>query len=197
VLVRVVGQAPLAATVYSLERLRCGACGQVFTAKEPDGVGPEKYDETASAMIAQLEYGSGTPFYRLGQLERHLGIPLPAATQWEIVEEAAEVINPARDELLRQAAQGEVLHNDDAGMRVLRLAREPSDQCTGVFTSGIVATMQGRQIAVSTWATQVGHSTNCPKSASRQPKPRKAFGHLSGGTRTPVSNGSLRLHLHP
>src|SRR5271168_1047345 len=32
-LVRVVGQAPLAATVYSLERLRCGACGQVFTAQ--------------------------------------------------------------------------------------------------------------------------------------------------------------------
>ena len=31
VLVRIVGQAPLAATVYSLERLRCGACGQVFT----------------------------------------------------------------------------------------------------------------------------------------------------------------------
>lgn len=30
VLVRIVGQAPLAATVYSLERLRCGACGQVF-----------------------------------------------------------------------------------------------------------------------------------------------------------------------
>ena len=61
VLVRIVGQAPLAATVYSLERLRCGACGQVFTAPEPEGVGPEKYDETAAAMIAQLKYGSGTP----------------------------------------------------------------------------------------------------------------------------------------
>jgi ribosomal protein S27AE len=47
VLVRIVGQAPLAATVYSLERLRCGACGQVFTAQEPEGVGPDKYDETA------------------------------------------------------------------------------------------------------------------------------------------------------
>jgi transposase len=148
VLVRIVGQAPLAATVYSLERLRCGACGQIFTAQEPEGVGPEKYDETAAAMIAQLKYGSGTPFYRLEQLERHLGIPLPAATQWEIVEEAAEVIKPARDELLRQAAQGEVLHNDDTGMRVLRLAREPGDLRTGVFTSGIVATMQGRQIAL-------------------------------------------------
>jgi transposase len=148
VLVRIVGQAPLAATVYSLERLRCGACGQIFTAQEPEGVGPEKYDETAAAMIAQLKYGSGTPFYRLEQLERHLGIPLPAATQWEIVEEAAEVIKPARDELIRQAAQGEVLHNDDTKMRVLRLVREPSDERTGVFTSGIVAIGQGRQIAL-------------------------------------------------
>jgi hypothetical protein len=106
VLVRVIGQAPLAATAYSLERLRCGACGQVFTAQEPEGVGPDKYDETAAAMIAQLKYGAGTPFYRLEQLERQLGIPLPAATQWEIVEEAAQVIKPVWDELIRQAAQG-------------------------------------------------------------------------------------------
>ena len=92
VLVRIIGQAPLAATIYSLERLRCGACGHVFTAQEPEGVGPEKYDETATAMIAQLKYGSGIPFYRLERLEDQLGIPLPAATQWEIVEEAAELL---------------------------------------------------------------------------------------------------------
>ena len=147
-LVRIVGQAPLAATVYSLERLRCGACGQVFTAQEPEGVGPEKYDETAAAMIAQLKYGSGTPFYRLEQLESQLGIPLPAATQWEIVEEAAELIKPARDELIRQAAQGEVLHNDDTSMRVLRLKRETSEERTGVFTSGIVSTAEGCKIAL-------------------------------------------------
>jgi len=148
VLVRIVGQAPLAATIYSLERLRCGACGQVFTSEEPEGVGPEKYDETAAAMIAQLKYGSGIPFYRLERLEDQLGIPLPAATQWEIVEEAAEVIKPARDELIRQAAQGEVLQNDDTGMRVLKLEREPSDKRTGVFTSGIVSTAAGRKIAL-------------------------------------------------
>jgi transposase len=147
-LVRIVGQAPLAATVYELERLRCNACGQVFTAAEPEGVGPEKYDETASAMIAQLKYGSGIPFYRLETLEDQLGIPLPAATQWEIVEEAAETMKPAHEELIRQAAQGEVLHNDDTGMRVLRMEREPSDERTGVFTSGIVSTGQGRNIAL-------------------------------------------------
>src|SRR5256886_9922654 len=116
-----VGQAPLAASVYSLERLRWGACGQVFTAPEPEGVGPEKYDETAAAMIAQLKYGSGTSFYRLEQLEKQLGIPLPAATQWEIVEEAAELVKPARNELIRQAAQGAVVHNDDTSMKVLKL----------------------------------------------------------------------------
>jgi transposase len=147
-LVRVVGQAPLAATVYELDRLRCNLCGEVFTAPEPEGVGPEKYDETTAAMIALLKYGSGMPFYRLQQLEDLLGIPLPVSTQWEIAEEEAEVIKAARDELIRQAAQGEVLHNDDTGMRVLRMAREPSDDRTGVFTSGIVSTQEGRQIAL-------------------------------------------------
>ena len=148
VLVRLVGQAPLAATVYQLDRLRCNLCGEVFTAPEPEGVGPEKYDETTAAMIALLKYGSGMPFYRLEKLEHLLGIPLPASTQWEIAEEEAEVIKAAFDELIRQAAQGEVLHNDDPGMRVLRLAREPSDDRTGVFTSGIVSTKQGQRIAL-------------------------------------------------
>ena len=126
-LVRIVGQAPLAATVYELDRLRCNACGQVFTAEEPAGVGPEKYDETTSAIIAQLKYGSGVPFHRLERMQEMLGIPMPAATQWEVVEEAAEVIKPAQEELIRQAAQGEVLHNDDTSMRVLHMEREASE----------------------------------------------------------------------
>jgi transposase len=41
-----------------------------------------------------------------------------------------------------------VLHNDDTSMRVLRMAREPSDDRTGVFTSGIVSTKQGQKIAL-------------------------------------------------
>jgi transposase len=41
-----------------------------------------------------------------------------------------------------------VLHNDDTGMRVLKLEREPGDKRTGVFTSGIVSTAAGRRIAL-------------------------------------------------
>jgi transposase len=147
-LVRLVGQAPVSATVYELERLRCNACGQVFTATEPEGVGPEQYDETTGAIIAQLKYGSGVPFYRLEKLQASLGIPLPASTQWEIAAESAELLQSAWQELIRQGAQGEVVYNDDTRMRVLRLAREPSDARTGVFTSGIVSTKQGQQIAL-------------------------------------------------
>ena len=65
-----------------------------------------------------------------------------------MVEEAAELVKPARDELIRQAAQDGVLHNDDTAMRVLRMEREPSDERTGVFTSGIVSTSAGRNIAL-------------------------------------------------
>lgn len=148
VLVRIAGQAPLTATVYELERLRCNLCGEIYTAASPEGVGEEKYEDTAAAMIAQLKYGSGMPFYRLEHLEQSLGIPLPAATQWEIVEEAAELMRPAWEELIRQAAQGEVLHNDDTSVRVLHLAREPADERTGVFTSGIVSTAPGWKIAL-------------------------------------------------
>jgi transposase len=55
-------------------------------------------------MIGLLKYGSGVPFYRLAGLEENLGIPLPASTQWEIVEAVAKVIRPAFDELIRQGA---------------------------------------------------------------------------------------------
>jgi transposase len=150
-LVRIVGQAPLAATIYDLECLRCNLCGEVYSADAPEGVGEDKYDETAAAMIALLKYGTGMPFYRLEDLEQNLGIPLPASTQWEIVEEAAEPIKAARDELIRQAAQGEILHNDDTSMRVLALRREIAEEAgerTGIFTSGVVAIAEGNKIAL-------------------------------------------------
>jgi rubredoxin len=147
-LVRIVGRPPLEATRYEMERLRCNGCGEVFTAEEPAAAGPEKYDETAAAMIAQLRYGSGVPFKRLERLEGNLGIPLPAATQWAVVEKAGLGLRPAYDEYIRQAARGEVVHNDDTGMRILRLAREPADPRTGIFTSGIVSLGPGWKIAL-------------------------------------------------
>jgi transposase len=157
-LVRIKGQAPLGATVYELQKLRCNLCGTIFTARTPPGVGTQKYDAESASMIALLKYGTGLPFHRLERLEGSLGLPLPAATQWEIVEHGADEITPAHKELIRQAAQGQIFHNDDTGMKVLALtdpSREPIDSDpteasdrTGVFTSGIVSVLGGHRIAL-------------------------------------------------
>jgi transposase len=156
-LVRITGMAPLSATVYACDRLRCNLCGEVFTAPAPEGVGTEKYDATATSMVGLLKYGAGLPFNRIEKLQAGMGIPLPAATQWDLVQAAAKTLAPAHEELLNQAAQATVLYNDDTTMKVLQLTRkqraaaladDADGERTGIFTSGIVATHAGQQIAL-------------------------------------------------
>jgi len=181
--VRITGMAPLGATVYEHDRLRCNLCGEVFTAAAPEGVGEKKYDETATSMVGLLKYGTGLPFNRIEKLQQGLGIPLPAATQWELVSEGATSLKPVYEELIRQAAQGEVLFNDDTTMKVLELtgeqraaaaADEETGERTGVFTSGIVATQEEHHIAL--FFTGVQHAGEnladvLAKRAAELPKP--------------------------
>jgi len=129
VLVRLVGQAPVKAMVYYLQKLRCNPCGAIFTAKPPEGVDPEKkYDPTVGSMIALLKYGNGMPFHRQEKLQENLGVPLPASTQWDIVDAQAERAEPVWKELVRQAAQGDVVFNDDTGVKILELMGERARQ---------------------------------------------------------------------
>jgi len=161
--VRITGQPPLAAKIYQLQKLRCHLCGQVFTAQAPEETGSHKYDATAGSMIGLLKYGSGLPFNRLEGLQGHLEIPLPASTQWDIVHAVAANLAPAFAELIQQAAQGDVLHNDDTTVKILELMgqqgrqealasaegeRNDADQRTGLFTSGVVALRDGHRVAL-------------------------------------------------
>ena len=174
VLVRLVGQAPVKAMVYYLQKLRCNPCGALFTAELPQGVDPEeKCDPTVGSMIALLKYGYGMPFHRQETLQGNLGIPLSDATQWDIVNGQAERVEPVWEELVRQAAQGDLVHNDDTGVKILELmgersrqaalensaddtaedsaedsVKEPAPDRTGMFTTGIVATGDGHKIAL-------------------------------------------------
>jgi hypothetical protein len=61
----------------------------VFTAQEPEEVGPEKYDETAAAMIAQLKYGSGTAF------SHHLATSPAEWMPWNYRETVARIVSLA------------------------------------------------------------------------------------------------------
>ena len=150
--IRIVGRAPLDGTVYVLEKLRCNLCGKLFTAQAPEGSGEDKYDETAGAMVALLKYGGGLPFNRLEKLQDSIGVPLPASTQWEIVETTADKIHPVYSELIRQAAQGELLYNDDTTMKILSNLKEfePDDETSGKgsFTTGVLAVRDERRMAL-------------------------------------------------
>ena len=154
VIVRITGQAPLGAKAYELERLRCGLCGEVFTAELPEEAGTEKYDAKAGAMIALLKYGSGLPFNRLEGLQRNLEIPLPASTQWDVVHPFAMDLKPMSDELIRQAAGGEVVYHDDTTVKILALMGERRCELvedpdrSGLYTSGFVSTRDGHRIAL-------------------------------------------------
>jgi len=164
VLVRITGQAPIDAKVYRLQKLRCNLCGKVFTARPPEGVGSAKYNATAGSMIALLKYGSGLPFNRLEGLQGNLGIPLPASTQWDIVHAQAKHREPVYAELIRQAAQGDIVYNDDTTIKILEMMGKRAKQKAlaeesvegvasekprkGMFTSGVVSTSDGRRIAL-------------------------------------------------
>ena len=154
--VRVVGQPFLAATVYETERLRCGLCGDVYTAPLPEEARGPRYDPTAGSMIAVLKYGSGLPFYRLEKHQQDLGVPVPASVAWEIVEKVAEQVSPVHEAIVELAAQGEVIHNDDTNMKILAHAsaiREEGDgeesgekKRTGTFTTAIVSQVAEHQV---------------------------------------------------
>ena len=174
IIVRVRGEAPLQADVYELEKLRCNLCGIVFTARAPEEASADKYDETARAMIVLLKYGAGFPFYRLEKLQESLGIPLPSSTQWDQVEKLGDKAYPTFEELIRQAAQGDIVYNDDTTNKILELIKEnkTEDQTerTGIFTTGIVSTTDDLKIAI--FHTGRRHakriSVRCSKNGIRQ-----------------------------
>lgn len=157
--VRIVGQPPLAATTWDCERLRCGGCGEVFTARAPQEAQGPKYDESAVSMMALLRYGAGMPLHRLDRLQKNLETPVPASTQWEVVRDRVPALEPAHEELCRQAAQGRVFHNDDTSVRILELmgrrradllreGKLPDPDRTGLFTTGVVAVTEAGPIAL-------------------------------------------------
>jgi len=153
-LLRVAAMPPLEATLHRPERLRCATCGLVYTAEVPAEIGTEKYDASACAMVATLRYGYGMPMNRLSHFQKSLGVPLGVGTQWELIERSAGAGRPAFERLLDEAAQGELFHNDDTGMKILSVMNEQKKakengedpERTGMFTTGIVAVAGGRKM---------------------------------------------------
>jgi hypothetical protein len=153
--IRVIAQPIFRATIYELMRLRCNLCGAVFTAQAPAEAGATKYSEEVPSMLAILCYGNGMPLTRIESMQLGFGVPFPAGTQWDLLWEAAQLSMPVFICLKELAAQAWLFYHDDTHIKVLSLlkenqaqAAEGSEERTGIFTTGIVAEVDGHRLAL-------------------------------------------------
>lgn len=152
IIVRVQGQNLAAVHKYWIEKLRCALCSYFISAEIPSLIGNEKYDATFKALLVLQKYYVAVPFNRQAYFQSLLGVPLPASTQWQLVEEvggAALLVFPT---LERIAANGELIHNDDSHVKITDIIRynrlHQEQERTGTFTSGLISRTQERDIAL-------------------------------------------------
>ena len=154
-IVCITGSAPLSATIYECECLRCNLCQERFTAPSPEGIGEEKFDEKAKALLAILKYGSGMPYYRIEKLHDMFEIPLPDSTQWDLINGMAGELGVLYEEFLHQAAFGSLYYIDDTNVKILDLKsvldeakNKGSPKRKGLFTTGILCEVGDHQIGL-------------------------------------------------
>jgi hypothetical protein len=160
--IRIDGNALLSAIRYELEKLRCSACGEVFTAPLPKEASEEKYSPRARAVLAVGRYYLGLPLYRIEGYQAMLGVPVPDATQWDQIERVGDSGYVVFTYLERLAAQGALIYQDDTPVRILSLMDENQEiqaqaealglsraqERTGMYTTALVVKVDGQTICL-------------------------------------------------
>jgi transposase len=157
--VRIDGHALLSAMRYALEKLRCSACGAIFTARLPAGVGAEKYSARARAVLAVSRYYLGVPGYRLQGYQAMLGVPVPDATQWDQIEVVGDCAYKVFEHMEREAAQGELIFHDDTAVRILALIQENSAILSAAQAQGVSTPKERTGMHTTALVVKVGEHT--------------------------------------
>jgi len=169
---RFFGQALLLVKIWLQELWRCHLCERVFGAPLPPEARGDKYDVSAIVVLAVARFAYGLPAYRLEQHQESVGVPIAASVQTALLRGAYEKLAPLFDEFVRQAAQVELLHNDDTGMKVLELLAaikggEPFPDAgtntkkksrTGIHTTAIVGVSLARGYRIALYFTSRKHA---------------------------------------
>ena len=161
VAMRLDGHALLSAVRYELEKVRCSACGQVFTASVPAAAGTEKYTTRARAVLALARYYLGLPWYRLEGFQAVVGVPVADATQWDQAELVGDCSYPIFKWLETLAAQGEVIFQDDTPQRILTLIEENHQARARAQAQGKTKTEERTGMQTTALMVQVGARRIC------------------------------------
>ena len=92
-------------------------------------------------------------------MQRFLGVPVPASTQWEVARDHVQEVLPVYEVLVSLAANAPLVHNDDTYVRILELMGKRRNKLvaagdldlpdrTGLFTTGIVARTAAGPVAL-------------------------------------------------
>tara|TARA_B100000519_G_C14243574_1_gene438569 strand:+ start:112 stop:1746 length:1635 start_codon:yes stop_codon:yes gene_type:complete len=152
IIVNIKGQNLGLVNKYWLEKLRCGLCGEIFTAQKPDNVSKDKYQPSFKAMLALQKYHMAMPFHRQAHFQSLLGFPLPSSTQWQLMEELGSCVLSIFPFIEKMAANGHLVQNDDTFLRIVDVIRHnrqnPDEKRTGMFTTGILSHNGAYKIAL-------------------------------------------------
>ncbi len=137
------GTSPINLVIYDLQKLVCNTCEMIFTAPLPENVRLKTVDDSAdiesdkvarcdanasaNAMVACLRYEFGVPNYRLAKIQSLQGIPLPEGSQYQMSRQAFLSGYPVFNELIRVAADGDLLMNDDTKMKVQDVIKQAKE----------------------------------------------------------------------
>jgi transposase len=169
-MLRISGQSPFVPEQHVMERLRCNACGQYFTAKLPsevveDGEPGQKYGYSARSLMALHKFFAGAPYYRQESIQALMGVKLTASTVFDQTELVANSLQPVYKVLAQNAANAVHYYLDDTGNRILdqvpvEKPQRNSDKHrlrSGVYSSGLVASLaDGHNIVL--YQTNIGHA---------------------------------------
>jgi transposase len=143
--VQVTGSPLARATRYNLQKLRCAVCEIIYTAPLPEGISDRKYDANFVAMLMINKYFMSVPLYRQDRLQSHLGIPLPASTQWDLMVAHEPMLKALYGAFTQDAANGVALCYDDTSVKIMseikaaKLAEKGTKSEHTCFTTGIVS----------------------------------------------------------
>ncbi|HET8706744.1 MAG TPA: IS66 family transposase, partial [Pseudomonadales bacterium] len=168
--IRISGHSPYEVTKHVCERLRCDQCGEYFTAPLSeeaalDGSPNQKYGYSARALMVLNKYNMGNPFYRQESMQDLLHVPISASVVYDQCSLVADAAFPVYTYFMRLAADAKLLKMDDTTNKILdekgfvfcKIDSKKNVARTGVYTSGIIATLQDDKTIVL-FKTNVGHA---------------------------------------
>lgn len=136
VVVRLAGNPLITGTRYVARGTRCNVCNTRFKAPLPSDVkDTPKYDASVATTLAIARYSLGLPMHRIEQNQANHGIPLPDATQWDLLYGLYKTVCPAFETLQKQAANGSLMLYDDTPGRILEHQAQRLTTHTTAFIS--------------------------------------------------------------